>query len=101
MKIAFSTLGCPEFGWMDIYSMAKDFHFDGIEIRGLGQSILAVTASPFTERQIDKTYAKLQALHLEIPCLSSGCCLKFPEKREEVISEITQYVALASKLGTP
>lgn len=34
MKIAFSTLGCPDFSWTDIYPMAKDFHFDGIEIRG-------------------------------------------------------------------
>jgi fatty-acyl-CoA synthase len=24
MKIAFSTLGCPDFSWTDIYSMAKD-----------------------------------------------------------------------------
>jgi fatty-acyl-CoA synthase len=101
MKIAFSTLGCPDFGWMDIYSMAKDFHFDGIEIRGLGQNILAATASPFTERQIDKTKAKLTSLHLEIPCLSSGCCLKYPEKRDEVLAEIRLYVDLAAKLGTP
>ena len=35
MKIAFSTLGCPDFDWSDIYSMAKDLGFDGIEIRGL------------------------------------------------------------------
>ena len=101
MKIAFSTLGCPDFGWMDIYPMAKDFHFDGIEIRGLGQNIMATTASPFTERQIDKTKAKLTSLHLEIPCLSSGCCLKYPEKRGEVLSEIRQYVDLAAKLNTP
>ncbi len=101
MKIAFSTLGCPDFGWMDIYAMAKDFHFDGIEIRGLGQNIMATTASPFTERQIDKTKAKLTSLHLEIPCLSSGCCLKYPEKRGEVLSEIRQYVDLAAKLNTP
>ena len=33
MKICFSTLACPDFSWADIYSMAKDFHFDGIEIR--------------------------------------------------------------------
>ena len=34
MRIAFSTLGCPDFDWVDIYTMAKDFQFDGIEIRG-------------------------------------------------------------------
>ena len=33
MKIAFSTLGCPNYDWKDIYSMAKDLGFDGIEIR--------------------------------------------------------------------
>ena len=27
MKLAFSTLGCPDFDWPDIYSMAKDFGF--------------------------------------------------------------------------
>ena len=39
MKISFSTLGCPGFEWSDIYSMAKDFGFDGIEIRGMGKDI--------------------------------------------------------------
>ena len=30
MKIGFSTLACPEWSWTDIYSMAKDFKFDGV-----------------------------------------------------------------------
>ena len=45
MKLAFSTLGCPDFSWNDIYSMAKDLGFDGIEIRGLGNEIFAVQQS--------------------------------------------------------
>ena len=32
MKLAFSTVGCPDFQWSEIYSMAKDLGFDGIEI---------------------------------------------------------------------
>ncbi|WHH58640.1 AMP-binding protein [Petroclostridium sp. X23] len=100
MKIAFSTLGCPDFDWDDIYSMAKDLGFDGIEIRGLGNDIFAVKAQPFTESQLPKTVKKLSNLRLEIPCLSSGCCLKFAEKAEENYQEIVQYIALASKLGT-
>ena len=39
MKLAFSTLGCPEFGWSDVYSMAKDLGFQGIEVRGLGDEL--------------------------------------------------------------
>ncbi|GAE86965.1 long-chain-fatty-acid-CoA ligase [Acetivibrio straminisolvens JCM 21531] len=79
MKIAFSTLGCPDFSWTDIYSMAKDFGFDGIEIRGLGNEIFAVKAQPFTESELPQTAKKLSELRLEIPCFSSGCCLKFAE----------------------
>lgn len=59
MKISFSTLACPDFEWSDIYSMAKDFDFDGIEIRGLGEYIFSVRANPFTEARLPKTVAKL------------------------------------------
>ncbi|HBF36237.1 MAG TPA: AMP-dependent synthetase [Firmicutes bacterium] len=101
MKIAFSTLGCPDFSWTDIYSMAKDLGYDGIEIRGLGNEIFAVKAQPFTESQLPQTIRKLAELRLEIPCLSSGCCLKFTEKAELNEREISQYITLAAKLGTP
>lgn len=101
MKIAFSTIGCPDFDWPDIYSMAKDLGFEGIEIRGLGDDIFAVNAKPFQERQIKQTVAKLNGLRLEIPCISSGCCLKFADKAEKNFKEISQYIELASKLGTP
>jgi fatty-acyl-CoA synthase len=101
MKIAFSTLGCPDFSWTDIYSMAKDLGFDGIEIRGLGTEIFAVRAQPFTGSQLPETLKKLSSLHLEIPCLSSGCCLKFADRAEENHREIVQYINLASRLGTP
>jgi hypothetical protein len=49
MKISFSTLACPEYSWSDIYSMAKDIGFNGIEIRGLGNDIFAVNAQPFSD----------------------------------------------------
>ncbi len=101
MKISFSTLACPDFDWADIYSMAKDLNFDGIEIRGLGDDIFAVKAKPFTEAQLPKTIKKLHDLGIEIPCLSSGCCLNDKDRFDEVVSEITSYIELAGKLGTP
>ncbi|MGI6678482.1 MAG: AMP-binding protein [Dehalobacterium sp.] len=101
MKIAFSTLGCPDFSWTDIYSMAKDVGFNGIEIRGLGNEIFAVRAQPFTDDQIPQTVKKLADLQLEIPCISSGCCLRFKEKAQQNHEEILQYIELAAKLGTP
>jgi fatty-acyl-CoA synthase len=101
MKISFSTLACPKATWRDIYSMAKDIGFDGIEIRGLGDDIYAYQAQPFTEAGLPKTIEKLRQLKLEIPCFSSHCCLKFADRREENLQEITEYVKLAARLGTP
>lgn len=49
MKIAFSTLGCPDFSWNEIYAMAKDLGYDGIEVRGLGNELAAFQAQPFHE----------------------------------------------------
>ena len=101
MKISFSTLACPNFSWTDIYSMAKDFGFDGIEIRGLGSDIFSVKAQPFTESQLPKTVEKLQSLGREIPCLSSGACLKFSDSFDDAFNEVTQYAQLAQKINTP
>ncbi len=101
MKISFSTLGCPDFSWTDIYSMAKDLGFNGIEVRGLGDDIFAVKAKPFMDENVADTAAKLKKLGLEISCLSSGCALKYADKHDEILEEITQYVNLAAKLGTP
>ena len=101
MKLAFSTLGCPDFDWSDIYSMAKDLGFHGIEIRGIGEETNVVKTRPFSAEKVDKTIEKLRSLKLEIPCLSTGCCLKFADKREENIAEITAHADLAAKLNTP
>ena len=82
MKVSFSTLGCPDFEWADIYSMAKDLGFDGVEIRGLGDDISALNAPPFTAERLPQTVQKLNQLHLGISCLSCNCCLKFVEREE-------------------
>ncbi len=101
MKLAFSTVGCPDFDWSDMYSMAKDLGFQGIEMRGLGGDIFSVHARPFKEENIGGTVENLKRLRLEIPCLSSGSSLKYAERKAETLSELREYIALAKKLGTP
>jgi len=94
MKIAFSTLGCPDFSWSDIYTLAKDFGFHGIEMRGLGDSIFDVKAKPFTDENLPKTIEHLKELHLEIPCLSSGKSLKYAQQTQEAIDTLKNIFLL-------
>jgi len=101
MKLAFSTLACPNWRWTDITSAAKDFGFDGIEVRGLGEDVFAVNAPPFAAAELPTTIRQLGAMRLSIPCFSSACCLKYTEREEENLAEITEYILLAGKTGTP
>ena len=66
MKISFSTLACPDYSWSDIYPMAKDLGFDGIEVRGIGAETCALYAEPFTAAKLDSTIEKLNKLNFLI-----------------------------------
>lgn len=101
MKLAFSTLGCPDFSWGDIYSMAKDLGFGGIEMRGIYGDVFNLHATPFKPENLAKTKEQLERLKIEICCLSSGCALRFADKHEDTIAELKEYIAVASALGTP
>ena len=72
MKIAFSTVGCPEWSWNDIYIMAKDLGYNGIELRGLENEMNLLKARPFTDAQLTKTLNNLEKLNLSISCLASS-----------------------------
>ena len=101
MKFSFSTLACPDYTWADIYSMAKDLGFDGIEVRGLGNDIFDASKNmPFSPRLLPATKQKLRALRLTIPCLSSGCCLR-DGATVETVAEVRAYIEAAESIGTP
>ena len=95
MKISFSTLGCPNFSWTEIYTMAKDLGFDGIEIRGLGKDIFSLHA-PFGTKNLSSTVETLKKLRLEISCFSSDlvACNKDFDK-----NAVIEYIDLAKAVG--
>ena len=97
MKFAFSTLGCPDFSWPDIYSMA-DLGYSGIEIRG--RDIFAVQAQPFTGEQLNITIENLiPATGNSLPVLRllPEVSAQSPEKADSNYSEILRYIQLAHK----
>ena len=101
MKICFSTLGCPDFEWPDVYSMAKDLGFDGIELRCYGLPADPYRSKPFTGVLLPKTVAKLKSLKLEIPCISSNCCLNEQDNEMQNRKELLACMELAQAVGAP
>lgn len=104
MKLAFSTLGCPDWRWNDIYSTAKDLKFDGIEVRGVANELYVPHIKVFAPEHIDATVAKLHELNLEIPMLTSGISIGTPyspSSGEDIgpMDAAKEYIDLAQKLG--
>ncbi len=97
MKTCFSTLGCPEWSFAEIVSVASDLGFSGIEIRGIQRELHAPGIDAFSPAHIGATKEKLSRLSLSIPCLASSCDLN----SEDVLDEAKAYVDTASALGAP
>ena len=101
MKLAFSTIGCPSYTWTDIFAMASDLGFDGIEIRGLGKTAFAPAAAPFADDRVFQTMRSLRRAGLEISCLSTDNELANEALHDQNVAEVTSYIKLASRTSTP
>ena len=99
MKLAFSTMACPGFSFKEIYSMARDLGFSGIELRGLGEDLFSKIEEPFAEENRAATREKLQSKSLVIPCVSSGLPLSDPARRAEAEEDVLRCIRLAADLG--
>lgn len=101
MKLAFSTLGSPDWSLEDILSTAKDLGYDGVEIRGIGRELSAPSARPFLPEHIGDTMARFAGLGLEISCLTSGVRLNESYRIESHMADGRAYIDLAEKLRVP
>jgi len=101
MKFSFSTLGCPCWDWGDILAAARDLNYDGIEIRGVGKELYAPHISYFQSPAITSTMQRLQALKIEISCLTSACFLFDKHNHEDMMQMGRDYIDLASRIAAP
>ena len=101
MKLCFSTLACPRWSFDDIVNTAKDFGYDAVEIRGVGDKIYAPDVTAFNAKHIEKTKKRLATLDLQIACLTSGATLADEKRFSESMAEAKAYIDLAAELGVP
>ncbi|NLG52620.1 MAG: sugar phosphate isomerase/epimerase [Clostridiales bacterium] len=97
MKLSFSTLGCPNWTWGEIISVAKDLNYDGIELRGLGEEIFLPNVNKFSDENIAVTRSELSRNNIGISCISTEVCLQ----NKEDYKKLESYIELAGKLGVP
>ena len=94
MKLAFSTIGCPDWSLDEIIAAAKDLNYDGVEIRGIGGEIYAPAIKQLTEGR-EKLMAKLASTGVKISCLTSGATFAIHDAKDASLKEAFAYIDLA------
>lgn len=100
IRLAFSTLGCPDWTWDEICAAALDMGLDGIEVRGVGRELYAPAVREFRPEHREETMLRLRQAGLSVSLLASAACLGTgrPEAGE---TEARRYIDLAAQLGVP
>lgn len=98
MKLAFTTLGCPNWDLDTIVSKAVEYGYDGVDFRGyLGE--MDIYKLPEFTTGLEETKSKFKEASLEVPCFSSSVKLftSSEEQLEAYLEELRQYTHLCQE----
>jgi sugar phosphate isomerase/epimerase len=103
MKLAFSTLGCPDWDLQQIVAGARRWGYEGIELRALGGSLDLLSRAEFSAGQLATTRAYLADAGIEICCVDTSCTFHSPDASERIkqVRIALAHAELAAKLGAP
>ena len=103
MKLAFSTLGCPDWDLAEVIAGARKYGYDGIELRALSGSLDLPGCDDFAAKRIATTREYLKREEIEICCVDTSCTFHSVDASERAAQVKTALVhaALAAKLGAP
>src|ERR1700704_2952012 len=101
MKFAFSTVSCPTWDFETLIARAKEYGYDGVEIRGfLNESILSAANVFLTDPA--KVARIFKEANVEIACLASSISMKGWRRADKAAAEeLKQYVPTAESIGCP
>jgi sugar phosphate isomerase/epimerase len=99
IRIAFSTVACPKWDFNVIAEKAKEYGYDGVEIRGfLNESILTASNVFLTDP------AKLKSLFnyhgVQIACLASSIAMTGNKRRDKRLADdCRRFIDTAAEVG--
>lgn len=98
MKLAFTTLGCPDWDMDTIIARGAEYGFDGIDFRGY-RGEMDIYKLPEFITGADECVTRIRDLGMEVPCLSSSA--RIFSKPEEALEEIKAYAEVCARFNTP
>ncbi|MEK6644875.1 MAG: sugar phosphate isomerase/epimerase [Planctomycetota bacterium] len=102
MKLAFSSVGCPAWDLVTMVEKAREYGYQGIELRCLnGQMYLPV--APELSANPGKIARLVRDAGVEIICLATGNSFHSRDAKEVAtnVQQVREYIELAGKLECP
>ena len=100
-KLAFTTLGCPEWSFTKILDEAQKMGYSGIEIRGIDGKMLAEEMTQFFPENRAATLAALKARNLEMTGFGSSVNFHQADKFDSMIAEGKTTIDVCQRMGIP
>ena len=103
MKLAFSTLGCPNWELEQIVETAERLGYDGVELRAVGGSLDLLGRPEFMSSNLSTTRSQFEDRNLEICCVDTSCTFHSPDQSERSaqVDIALKHAELAAELRAP
>jgi sugar phosphate isomerase/epimerase len=103
MKLAFSTLGCPQWELERIAEAARTYGYQAVELRALGGEIDLLKRPEFQPSAIEATRRWLDDRALAVCCVDTSCTFDSREagERRRQVEVALRHAELAIALGAP
>ena len=103
MKLAFSTLGCPDWDLAEVIAGARKYGYVGFELRALGGSLDLPGRDEFAAKQIATTREYLKREGVEICCVDTSCTFHSVDASERAaqVKMALVHAELAARLDAP
>ncbi|HEV2293611.1 MAG TPA: sugar phosphate isomerase/epimerase family protein [Tepidisphaeraceae bacterium] len=101
MRFAFSTVSCPKWDFETIVARAKEYGYEGVEIRGFLNESILTASNPFLtdSRKLRDLFADNG---IDICCLASSIAMTQNRKRDKTAAaELMQFIDTAHALACP
>ncbi|MEA2711254.1 MAG: hypothetical protein QOF78_3855 [Phycisphaerales bacterium] len=101
MKFAFSTVSCPAWDFETIVARAKEYGYDGVEIRAFSNESVLTAANVFLSdpQKIRRLFANAD---LEIACLASSIAMTQNKKRDRALADdLRRHIDTAQAIDCP
>jgi sugar phosphate isomerase/epimerase len=103
MRLAFSTLGCPNWELEQIAGAARSLGYEGIELRAVAGDLDLLKRREFKPETLSKTNRLLLDHNISVCCVDSSCSFDSPDadKRLKQVALALRHSELAAALGAP